>query len=607
MRNYVYFWIEKCLPMDWMSPGSPCLYNDFGVNLSSKYQITHKWSKKERIFSFESCKDNGYMISTLKEGFYSESICDLKVILGNNGTGKSSLISFLADIISGKDSHDSCTYILAWEENGEFRFFLNSGKTIKNIKGKNERIADSVKIQSKMPFKRNKKVNDSVILYSPAFPNYWSNLDFEGQYANCYDIRTRTLLKENVEIANNGLRKGSNKENLLCFSILEENKIVDFVLDFYDVKVNGELFLAKTLALPPVLYFVLSEENINNGIREIADTLKKDKYDEDSIAKEWKTFYNSLFKFDDQIKFACIVNAFRKKIYSIDSRKKIDSSAFTIENIKDLDEFLKQLPVYLRDRNYNQLYSKVERLIKILKPFKQKGWFSLNVFRYRIQINQYKKEIREIREILNELEGVTRIMNLEWGRPLSSGESAYLTFFGRLYSCLKEYKVNIESFYKRNGKEFQGCLFLDEIDLYLHPEWQRMWFDKFIDGLSLIKGKLRFPLKLQLFMASHSPFMATDFSSESILTLQREKFENGEWGSTSVKTNVLQKTMASNIYDVLDSGFILGGTLGCFIERKIKELLKRIEERKITPNDQKFIKQIGDPIIQSIVSNRMRP
>ena len=311
MRNYVYFWVEKYLPMDWMSPSSPCLYEDFGLNLSSKYRITHKWFKKKRIFSFESCDVHSYMISILKEDFYSENIYDLKVLLGNNGAGKSSLISFLADIISGKDSHSSYTYILAWEENGEFRYFLNRGKNYKNING-----------QSKVPFKWNKKIDDSVILYSPAFPNYWSNLDFEGQYANCYDIRTRTLLKENVEIANNGLRKGSNKENLLCFSILEENKIVDFVLDFYDVKVNGELFLAKTLALPPVLYFVLSEENINNGIWEIAETLKNDKKDEDSIAKEWKIFYNNLFEFDDQIKFACIVNAFRNKNYSIDSRKK---------------------------------------------------------------------------------------------------------------------------------------------------------------------------------------------------------------------------------------------------------------------------------------------
>ena len=133
-----------------------------------------------------------------------------------------------------------------------------------------------------------------------------------------------------------------------------------------------------------------------------------------------------------------------------------------------------------------------------------------------------------------------------------------------------------------------------------------MWFDKFIDGLSLIKDKLKMPLKIQLFMATHSPFMATDFSSESILTLQREKMENGVWGSTVVKNDGLQKTMAGNIYDVLDSGFILDGTLGCVVEKKIKELLNRIKEKRTTANDLEFIEQIGDPIIHSIVSNRMR-
>ena len=606
MRDYVYFWVDTCQYVRHISEKETCLFDDFAVNLSSKYTITHKWNKKRRLFSFETCSNNEYMISNLKENFYSENIVDLKIILGNNGAGKSSLMELLADIISRKIIHDELTYILVWEECGKFRYFLHKGVVYDRVTKPRGPLTQKFHVASKVPFYRSKKIDDAVIIYSSAFPNYWPKIDFKEDYRNIYDIRTKSLLKKNIEDLNNGIRRGSTKNNLICFYKEEENKIIDYVLDFYEIKKDGKLFLADTLALPTHFYFALSEENINNGIQELVEKVEKTEIERNNLALRYKKFYRSLKKFEDQIKFACIINEFRKEIYCLDSEEVIDESAFTFENIRHLDDFLKNIHFYLNEEKHNQIYEKVLLLIKYLEPFKLSCWYPLNGFAFRMPIEKSKKEIEKIRKILRELECVTRIMDVEWGHPLSSGEQAYLTFFGRLYSCLKKYQSNYKSFYERNGKEFQGCLFLDEMDLYLHPEWQRMWFDKFIDGLSLIKDKLKMPLKIQLFMATHSPFMATDFSSESILTLQREKMENGVWGSTVVKNDGLKKTMAGNIYDVLDSGFILDGTLGCFVEKKIKELLKRIKEKRTTANDLEFIEQIGDPIIYSIVSNRMR-
>ncbi len=608
MRDYVYFWVEKCQYVRHVSGKEICLFDDFAVNLSSKYTITHKWDKNKRIFSFESCCNNGYMISSLKNNFYSENIVDLKVVLGNNGAGKSSLMDILADIISKKNIHNEYTYILVWEERDCFYYFLHKGEVYDREEKKKGPLTRKFCVKSKVPFYPSKKIDDAVIFYSSAFPNYWPKIDFKEDCRNIYDIRTKTLLKKNIEDLNRDIRIDSTKNGLISFYQKEENKIIDYVLDFYDIKKEGKLFLADTLALPTHFYFNLSEENINDGIQELVEKVETTELERRDLTLRYSNFFKSLKKFEDQIKFACIINEFRKEIYCLDSEEVINKSAFTFENISQLDDFLKNIHFYLNEKKHNQIYEKVLLLIKCLEPFKLKRYHPSDTFVFWMQIEKSKKKIENIRNILRELEleHVTHIMDVEWGRPLSSGEQAYLTFFGRLYSCLKEYKVNIKSFYKRNGKEFKGCLFLDEMDLYLHPEWQRMWFDKFIDGLSLIKEKLKMPLKIQLFMVTHSPFMVTDFSSESILTLQREKFENGEWGSTTVKTNVLQKTMAGNIYDVLDSGFILDGTLGCFVEKKIKELLNRIKEKRTTANDLEFIEQIGDPIIHSIVSNRMR-
>ena len=187
---------------------------------------------------------------------------------------------------------------------------------------------------------------------------------------------------------------------------------------------------------------------------------------------------------------------------------------------------------------------------------------------------------------------MTDFISFGFTRPLSSGEDQFLRFYSRLYTALKNVSIEkpIDSIH----------LFIDEGELYLHPEWQRKWLDVFIKLMQNIEKTMWHqydtnnnpehpankhipvmlasrPLQIQLFLATHSPFMLTDFKGGNIIKLQREKDENGNRFGKVVCVNEKINSFAGNIYDILKEGFFLEGTLGYRTEQKLKDLIKDIE------------------------------
>ena len=85
-----------------------------------------------------------------------------------------------------------------------------------------------------------------------------------------------------------------------------------------------------------------------------------------------------------------------------------------------------------------------------------------------------------------------RCVVFEWD-GLSSGEYAMLNLYGRLYSVPLSISQNI-------------ILLLDEVDLGLHPEWQRKWISSVLPIISdMFKEK-----HIQVIMTTHSPIMLSD-------------------------------------------------------------------------------------------------
>lgn len=106
-------------------------------------------------------------------------------------------------------------------------------------------------------------------------------------------------------------------------------------------------------------------------------------------------------------------------------------------------------------------------------------------------------------------------------------------------------------------------LVLDEIELYYHPEYQRLFISRLLDSLS--KLKLRTIKGFNVIFSTHSPFILSDIPHRNVLKLRAGKAD---------PFNNEAKTFGSNIHEMLTDSFFLDENLiGAFAETKIKECL----------------------------------
>ena len=146
-----------------------------------------------------------------------------------------------------------------------------------------------------------------------------------------------------------------------------------------------------------------------------------------------------------------------------------------------------------------------EDLKKIVKSGKElESLQRFENFLYELQdINTDFRTISSIVDCISKINipEVLDSIQMRW-KGLSSGELGLLRSFANLYSA----KINLQ------GKTFPGVattnylLLFDEVDLGLHPEWQRRWISK---ALPIIE-KIFDDKHLQVIITTHSPIFLSD-------------------------------------------------------------------------------------------------
>lgn len=144
---------------------------------------------------------------------------------------------------------------------------------------------------------------------------------------------------------------------------------------------------------------------------------------------------------------------------------------------------------------------------------------------------------------------------------MSSGERALLNMFSRIE--LSEFLGKVEK------RQFKLCdnmlLLLDELDLYLHPEWQRNIVTQMIRELNeLFKDK-----NIQILFSTHSPLILSDIPKANTIWL---KYKNGNIELSSNEA----ETFAANIYDLYKNSFFLNCFIGEFAKEKINKTIKKV-------------------------------
>lgn len=157
--------------------------------------------------------------------------------------------------------------------------------------------------------------------------------------------------------------------------------------------------------------------------------------------------------------------------------------------------------------------------------------------------------------------------------PFSSGEYNKLSFLSKLYWCLeggerfREENKTLEDmgiFHMREvvQKGDAVILFIDEGEVYYHPEWQRQYVRillEMIDRCSKSEA-------VQIVLTTHSPFMISDILEEDIMYLPPQE------------TKSVKKTFGQNIHMLLKSSFFMRSTIGEYAKGLIEWLLNLLND-----------------------------
>ena len=134
-------------------------------------------------------------------------------------------------------------------------------------------------------------------------------------------------------------------------------------------------------------------------------------------------------------------------------------------------------------------------------------------------------------------------------------------------------------------------ILLDEIELYFHPEFQRLFVSNLIDSIK--NAQLQSINGINILFSTHSPFILSDIPVSNILRLKKGKVESST-----------QETFGANIHDLLANDFFLEkGFIGEFARNEINKAFNFLHKGNLSDDELKFIKNImsitGEPLIKA--------
>lgn len=185
------------------------------------------------------------------------------------------------------------------------------------------------------------------------------------------------------------------------------------------------------------------------------------------------------------------------------------------------------------------------------------------------------------------------------GKPIelssmSSGELQLLNTFSYVLYHLKNLECDKSELSKKNNIDYPNykhfLLVFDEAELYMHPEYQRLFLYRLIESINNCHFQLSF--QIHILIATHSPYILSDIPVENVLMLDEGKVQQ--------KNSITEQTFAANIYDLLQNQFFISAPIGEIAKNRINEIINycysddnmnKIEKIKIYRN---IVNKLGD-------------
>lgn len=523
------------------------------------------------------------------EDFFDDSI-ELSCIVGKNGVGKTTILRVIKEIFSKKSEMEYL--VIIYNGSGyEICHFLKDckGELVKHIEIKNDifkidinqQVCDRLDYYFKKP--------DCLYYTEHLSPAQYTFPDGDNELSTSHKLwNIHSLYSEETgdHINRFFLNEFENQMNL----IIKYGKMLD------NFKIKYPPYVIATLKCDKRIFDVFVKKC--NEILEWEGTLN-DLY--------WRLFPinnlvsnsndDKMIKFKDKMAEAIFlniiytlqhhVNGLTKENYKSFSEiiEKYANSTNGLTGWRFLKSFLKsisnefyifRLEEYISFMDYiDQI--KVSPNVNALSGFGFDNSFIIPTIKEsNIDQVDFLNDIKEFFEKYYPTAEFSSYINFSWG--LSSGETSLLNIFSRLYSseCKKESKNEVALF------------LLDEIDVTLHPEWQRNIINELLKFIKYtFKDKY-----IQVIMTTHSPIMLSDVPKQNVVYISsnnaREEYKKQP------------ETFGSNIFKLYNNAFFLdNGAIGQLAKEKLEKLLEEILAGNGNENDiQKRINMIGDDFLK---------
>lgn len=584
-----------------------------GLNTSAEYRFDYSVNNA----TITIVKNDNYI-----EGYFGNEIKNITAIVGENGTGKTSILEFFRDrlgqsydfnqklVIIYKTNLNALRIVLHNIDKAKLKIVNKSDCTysiesIRNLKTQNTSalIAEETENTKTLPASANATKPKSVLQTIPGFKE--SVIVF---YSNIFDYRNETTSPFVYNISTNYIL-GRELEK---FRVHEIKSQIDFVIQSKYIS-NLDISLPNAVRVSfksrPSGWlgsvYKRRSDNIENKRRSNNTIIEIEKYIKTIYGKIKKANRNE--KLRDTLILALYHNFLIELSETTPETYFIPFIYAGIDDIKDItaigeDYFIK----ILSDVEYN--YKGKDNSSEYRNQETIKSLSNLFTFIYNRNISfrnthnsasvHFELPISDesaldTRLFFESYSGAFRsesILEFDW-QDMSSGEKARLAFLSRLNS------LKSDTVFRKHGKDKNILLLIDEGEQYFHPQWQKEYIKFLITNIPIVIPNVSY----QIILTSHSPFILSDLTRENIIYLARNRTKS----NVEVIDNASkERTLAANIHTLFrDAYFMKDGLIGNYAQDKMNDVLAPLVNKSMNKEDflpvLKFINNIGEPILRN--------
>lgn len=547
-------------------------------------------------------KENFNIYSFLDDAQQSDLTINISAIVGKNGMGKSTIVEFIIKAINNlfyryrEDNKEEEFHEVDKVEGLELNIYYQKNKSIYRLyiindeykvfkydeNNENPREQSDFKLDD---FFYTEVINYSLYAYNSNQEGNWIDKIFHKNDGYQTPIVLNPWRKEgNIDI---------NTENFLVFQRLLANLLK------YDAQNKLNLNLGDNNLSAEYILLKLRNETDENGKN----------YYQEKAQKEWKI---DLSIFDDNFREKLIKDLINRLYKNKKINSEIDSKIVEFSKCYVLYKIISICKKYDDYRDENIDFSVTDfgdkqwqKILDILEKDTSHITFKLRQIINYLVCNhiQYSSEndisMISTKELAEKIKTISKGENIINFLPppifgvdiemkstksnndkikfssLSSGEKQQIYSINSIFYHL----INLESIPKDGNRisyEYINII-LEEIELYFHPEYQRTYIYKLIEGIK--KLNLKKIKGINFIFVTHSPFILSDIPKQNVLFLGEGEIEN-------------KNTFAGNISMMLSSSFFMKESLiGEFAKNKINQLLEKIIEQKEENNKEEESKK----------------